>query len=275
MSSQGPAGPGQTSVLDQFQRTRRSFTRLFRAHITLLKAEIGEIVGQLKVLATLAAILLGVAFLTGTMLWVGGFLFVGEWLFGSIGWGLAHGALLGVGLIVTLALMVVGARARTSVLSLLISVVIVIVIAVVCGSNVGYNAAADAASNLAEPFGAPGVVALLVGAVVGALLFAILLGRIGGAKGAIGGVILGIVLGGIVGWLIAGAPWTWPPAVGFAITIGLSAWPILNLMISWPGLDPAERFARLYPRQSIEAANETRDWLEEQWHKRQPKLGNR
>ena len=42
--------------------------------------------------------------MTGTLLWVGGFLFLGEWLFGSIGWGLAHGLLFGIGLIVALGL---------------------------------------------------------------------------------------------------------------------------------------------------------------------------
>ena len=93
--------------------------------------------------------------------------------------------------------------------------------------------------------------------------------------GAIGGVILGMILGALAGWLIGGAPWTWPPAVGFAITIGLITWPILNFIFAFPSLDPAARFARLYPNQSIEAANETRAWLEEQWQTRLPMRGNK
>lgn len=249
--------------------------RLFRSHVALLRAEIADIVGQLKIVATLGAVLLLVALMTGMTLWVGGFLFVGEWLFGSIGWGLAHGVLFGLGLIVMLALAIVGARARTSVLSLLISVVIAIVVAVICGSNVGYNAAQQVAPNLAQPLGTPGVVALLAGVVIGAVVFAVLFGFIGGARGALAGILFGAIVGAVVGWLIAGAPWTWPPAIGFAITIGLVVWPVLNFALARPSLDPAERFSRLYPRQSIEAANETRDWLEEQWHTRQPKLGNK
>ena len=102
----------------------------------------------------------------------------------------------------------------------------------------------------------------------------VLLAFVKGVRGAIGGIFLGAILGIFVGWLIAGAPWTWPPAVGFAITIGLVAWPILNVIFAWPSLDPAERFARLYPRQSMEAAKETREWLEEQWQTRLPKRGN-
>ena len=89
----------------------------------------------------------------------------------------------------------------------------------------------------------------------------------------IGGLVLGAILGMPVGWLIGGAPWTWPPAVGFAITIGLIAWPILHAVIAWPGLDIGERFKKLYPQQSIDAANETKAWLEEQWQTRKPTLG--
>ena len=48
----------------------------------------------------------------------------------------------------------------------------------------------------------------------------------------------------------------------------------MNVIFAWPSLDPAERFGRLYPRQSMEAANETREWLEEQWQTRLPKRGN-
>jgi hypothetical protein len=46
-------------------------------------------------------------------------------------------------------------------------------------------------------------------------------------------------------------------------------------VLAIPGLDVGARFGRLYPRQSIEAANETKAWLEEQWRSRQPKLGKK
>jgi hypothetical protein len=273
-SSGGPTGPGQTSLLDQFQRTRESFMALLQAHIALLKAEINDILGEVKILATQAGILLGLALMNAVLLWVGGFLFVGEWLFGSIGWGLAHGLLFGLGIIVALALAIVGSRARYSVLSFLVAAFIAVIVAFLCGINVAYDQAAAIAPNLAQPLGAPGVVALFGGAIIGAILFGILLAFVSGVRGAIGGVLLGLVLGAIAGWLIGGAPWTWPPAVAFAITVGLVCWPVLNVIFAFPSLDPAERFARLQPRESIEAANETRAWLEEQWQTRLPKRGN-
>ncbi len=99
--------------------------------------------------------------------------------------------------------------------------------------------------------------------------------RMGGGGGALGGLIFGFVIGLLLGWLIGGAPWTWPPAVGFSITIGLLAWPLFAAALAWPGLDVGERFSRLYPRQSIEAANETKAWLEEQWQTRRPTRGRK
>ena len=270
-----PAGRAETSLLGQFGQTRASLMALLHAHIDLFKAELDSIMGEIKILATQAGIALVVALMTGILMWVGGFLFAGEWLFGSIGWGLAHGVLFGVALIVALALAIVGARPRYAVTSFVISLVVVILVAVVCGSNVAYNQATLIAPNLASPFGSPGVVALVGGLIIGALLFAFLLAFVGGLRGAIGGLFIGIVPGAIAGWLIGGAPWTLPPAVGFAITIGLIAWPILNVIICFPRLNVAERFKRLYPRQSIEAANETRAWLEEQWQTRLPKRGSK
>jgi hypothetical protein len=82
-------------------------------------------------------------------------------------------------------------------------------------------------------------------------------------------------VGLLFGWLVAGAPWSWPPAVGFAITIGLLAWPILNFALGWPSVNLEERFGSLYPRQSMEAVNETREWMKEQWQTRRPTPGSR
>ena len=61
-----PAGPGQTSLLDQFQKTRESFMGLLSAHIELAKAEINDILGEVKVLATLSGIALGIALMTAS-----------------------------------------------------------------------------------------------------------------------------------------------------------------------------------------------------------------
>ena len=274
-----PATPGNAtppaSLGEQIGRTRSSVGRLVSAHVGLLKAEIGEIIDQLKVIGTLAAIILVLALLMANMLYIGGLLFLGEWLFGSIGWGLAHGVLLAPALAVVLALGIVGAPARASLIGLLIAVALTTGIAVLCGSNIAYNSAVQLGANIAPPFGSPGVIAAVAGAVIGALIFMLLLARMSGRGGAIAGLLIGAVMGALVGWLIGGAPWTWPPAAGFAITIGLISWPMFAAAVALPGLDPAERFSRLYPKQSIEAFAETRSFLEEQWASRRPMPGKK
>ena len=267
-----PADERAPGLGAQFGRTRAAFVGLFQAHLDLLKAELAEIVGQIKVMAAAAGCALVIAFMTGTLLYVGGFLLAGEWLFGSIGWGLAHGLLMGVALIVILVMAIIGAGGRAAVVSLFLALLVMIGVALLCGSNAASDAAASTARNLASPFDSPGLVALLVGALVGAVVFGLLLIRVGGRRGFVGGLFLGLLLGMPLGWLIAGAPWTWPPAVGFSIVIGLIAWPIIHVILAWPGLDPAERFKKLYPQQSIDAANETKAWLEEQWQTRRAKL---
>src|SRR5688572_164441 len=67
-----------TTVMEQFGRTRSSFSRLVRAHIDLFKAEIGEIIDKVKFMGTLAGVALIVLLFVGNMLYVGGFLFLGE-----------------------------------------------------------------------------------------------------------------------------------------------------------------------------------------------------
>ncbi len=272
VESAADEGP-PASLGEQIGRTRSSFMRLVQAHIALLRAELDEIMGEVKVLATQAGAILAMALFTATMLYVGGFLFLGEWLFGSIGWGFAHGVLFGVAIIVNVAFMMLGARTSSLVLAFVLAAGLTVAVALLCGSNVAYNAAAGTATGLVQPLGTPGVVALLGGIVIGIVLFTLLFARAGGRNGAIAGFFLGAILGAFVGWLIAGAPWTWPPAVGFAITIGLIAWSMLAALLALPGLNPEERFAKLYPRQSIESFEETRTFLEEQWASRRPKLG--
>lgn len=270
MSEQRAPGLGA-----QFGRTRAAFVGLFQAHKDLLKAEISEIAGQIKLIAGQAGCALVILMMTGTLMYVGGILFLGEWLFGSIGWGLAHGVLFGVAMAVILAMAIVGASRRAALGSLFLALLATIGLGLLCGSNVAYDTASYVATRLAFPFDSTVAVALLAGAVIGAILFALMMARLAGRGGFIGGLFLGAILGMPIGWLISAAPWTWPPAIGFAVTLGLILWPIFDVVLALPGLDPAERFAKLYPRESIEAAKESRAWLEEQWQTRRSKLGGR
>jgi MFS family permease len=275
-ASTSPAADERPStLLGQLGHTKDSFRRLVNAHIDLLKAEINEILAQIAVIAGLGFAALVFAFITLTMLYVGGFLFLGEWLFGSIGWGFAHGLLFGIVIMTNIVFVILGASGMRLAAAFIVALVVLFAVAVLCGSNAGYNAANGVASGLAQPLGTPGVVALLAGIVFGAILFALLLARVAGTKGAIGGLFLGAILGALLGWLIAGAPWTWQPAFGFGITVALVAWIILIIVFAVPGLDPAAKFSKLYPRQSVESFDETRAFLEEQWRSRQPKLGKK
>lgn len=258
---------------EQVGRTRAAFGRLISAHVALLKTELGEILGLIKVMATLAGVAVALGLLVLVTLYVGGFLFVGEWLFGSIGWGLAHGVLFGLALIVILGFGIVGVGARTALLSLVVTVVLTVGLAFLLGSQVLYQTADYFAAQLAAPFDNPASVALIAGAVVVGLLLAIMMWRAGGAGGAVFGLILGAVLGLLLGWLLGGIAWEWPPAAGFAITLGLIAWPIVHGLLAWPQVDLEERFKQLYPRQTIETATETREWLVNQWQSRRPKPG--
>jgi hypothetical protein len=265
----------EPSVRGQFGRTRSSFGRLISAHLGLLRAEISEIVGQLKMMATLGGIVLALLLTMANMLYIGGFLFIGEWLFGSIGWGLAHGTLFALGLALVLVLAIVGASRATAILSFAVATLLTIGLALLLGSNLAYTSAANVAAQLAAPVNSASAVAIIAGVVIVGVLFALMLARVGGRSGAVGGLVLGAFLGIILGFLIGGAPWTWPPAMGFAITIGLIAWPIINFVLAWPKLDVGKRFSQLYPKQTIETVTESREWLENQWRSRLPKLGKK
>ena len=262
-------------LFGQFQRTRASFTRLLHAHIALVRAEIGEILAQVKTIAAMAGVALALGLLVGNMLYIGGFLFMGEWLFGSIGWGLAHGVLFGIDLMIVLVLAILGAPRGRAAAGFLISALVAIGLSVLLGLNVANDSAAYLAGQLAAPFDSVGLVAALSGALVFGVLFLLILGRLAGRGGALGGLIFGALIGLPLGWLMSGAPWTWPPAVGFSITIALLLWPLFAVALAWPKLDVGERFKRLYPQQSIDAANETKAWLEEQWQTRRPMRGKK
>ena len=269
----GAAPRGDTGLGRQAGQTKSAFGRLFGAHVALLKAEIGEIVDQLKLLGTLAAVALALLLLMGNMLYIGGFLFVGEWLFGSIGWGLAHGVLLALALVVVVLLVMVGAGRGSILAGFVVGLLTAVGIGLLLGFNVANELAAQVAGGLVAPLDSAGAVAAIGGAIVVGLLFMLLMWRAGGLGGGITGLIVGGLIGALLGWLAGAVAWSWPPALGLSITLGLLLWPLMAAALALPGLDVGERFSRLYPRQSIEAANETKAWLEDQWQRRRRKLG--
>jgi hypothetical protein len=260
-------------LFGQFGETRAAFMRLAHAHLDLLRAEISAILDQVKQMAAAAGIALVVALLLANMLYIGGFLFLGEWLFGSIGWGLAQGLLLGLAIIVIAMLVILGVGRRTYAVAFVLAALLAVVLCLLIGLNVAYDTANYWAGQFAAPLDNVGLVAAIAGGIVGGVILLILLAFAGGLFGAIAGLVVGAIVGVLLGWLMGGAPWTWPPAVGFSLTMGLLLWPILCVALGWRQIDLEKRFGNLYPRQSIEAANETRAWLEEQWQTRRPTRG--
>ena len=264
----------ESSLGEQLGRVRSAFSRLISAHVALLRAELGDIASQIKMLLAFGSVALVLLLTMANMLYVGGFLFMGEWLFGSMGWGLAHGVLFALSLALVLVMAMVGGSVRAAIASVVVTVVLIVVVAVALGSNVVYNAAASISAQLPAPINSAPAAGMLGGLVIVGLLFALLLARVGGRTGAIGGLVLGGLLGAILGLIVCSAPWTWPPAMGFAITIGLLAWPIINLALAWP-IDVGARFSRLQPKQTIETITETREWLTNQWRSRLPTRGKK
>ncbi|MCI0584737.1 MAG: hypothetical protein L0227_17915, partial [Chloroflexi bacterium] len=98
-----PASGEPPGLRAQLGTTIEAAKRLFRAHVELAKAEIAEIVDEVKRMVALISAAIGILVVAGLLLLIGGLLFLGEWLFGSIGWG----ALLGTLLLVDIALMAV------------------------------------------------------------------------------------------------------------------------------------------------------------------------
>jgi hypothetical protein len=271
----GAASSGQApGLLEQFARTRGAFRRLVGAHFGLLRTELGEIFAEVRMLGIQAGIILAIALLVANLLFIGGFLFLGEWLFGSIGWGLAHGVLFGLGLIVSIGLFMLGASRGAIIGAFLVGAIVAIGLGALLSSNIVHDAAASAGQQVVAPLNTAEGISTVAGAVILGVVLALVLARAGGAGGAVAGLVLGVLLGALLGYLV-GSLWTLAPAAGFAITIGLILWPIVAFAIAWPNLDPAERFGRLKPTQTMETVAETRQWLEKEWQTRRPTLGRK
>ena len=121
---------------EQAARTRVAFKQLFDAHRELLTAELRVTADELKILAAIAGIILGLALLLVTLVYTGAWLFVGEWLFGSIGWGLLHGALATIAAIVLLALFMVHDSSRPLILGTVLAVIVGVLLSILFASNV-------------------------------------------------------------------------------------------------------------------------------------------
>jgi uncharacterized membrane protein YeaQ/YmgE (transglycosylase-associated protein family) len=147
--------------------TKDAAVRLVEAHVALARAEAVPILENVKGVAVAAGLAVGFGIFAALVVIVGMPLFLGEWLFGSLGWGIVHGAALGVAIIAICAWMIL----------------------------------------VAEPAGVARAVAIgiIVGLVVGFIARAIVPGPDPLSVGAT--IVLGIVgsfIGGFLGWALFG-----------------------------------------------------------------------
>lgn len=257
------AGNGEAPGLrEQLFATRDAAKGLVSAHVDLAKAEIGDVLDEVKRIAVLAGIAFAVLLLAGLLLPIGLALFIGEALFGSIGWGVLHGSLLliDVGLVCVL-LVVTSARGIGG--ALLVAVVVGVVVGVVLGldlTNRAWTAVGDQVAGNIAAENRPLAVAAGSLAVIGAVL-GLISGVRGGAMAAILGTIGGAIVGALIGALTAIAL---GPRVGAAIgvTVALILWPaLMGLRAARQGVDGEEFMKRFWPETTIETTKETIEWV--------------
>jgi hypothetical protein len=254
---------------------RGAATGLVRAHVDLLKAELGEILKQVAIIAALAAIALVLAVLAGILVWVGSWLFVGEWLFGSMGWGIVHGVLFTVCIVLPIGLNLAGGDVRAWVRALIVSLIVGIVVGVILSTNALHNAADWLVEQTESSFAVQrDWLIWLVPAIAIGLLFG-LIGAIALRKSGFRMMLVGLIFGFVLGFAIAGfyaaTPFNTQVAAAFAVTAWLMSWIALTAWFAArAGIDPQKRYERLAPRETMAQFEATKAYVEQQW-KRQRK----
>ncbi|HSM33238.1 MAG TPA: hypothetical protein VK987_04035 [Anaerolineae bacterium] len=252
--------------------------RMIEAHVALLRAELAITGRELGIIVGLALGAFVITVLVAILLYVGSFLFLGDWLFGSMGWGIIHGTLMGAVFIGFVAVNLAGGDPRAYGWGALVGLVTVVALALLLLSNVGNEAGEWGSRVLRDellsegdlPFGSEWLTTL-VGLAVGAAILgvvALIGGWRGGRRGGalVGIIVVGAVVGGLVGAIYASTRYDAPDGVlGLAIMIGLITWIVTGLLLAnHRGFDPEARYANLVPRESIASFGRTKDFLMEQ-----------
>lgn len=247
----------------QFGATIEAGRRLFRAHVDLAKAELGEIVGEVKRMVALAGVALGAILMAGLLLFVGGLLFFGEWLFGSIGWGVLLGFLLLADVAVIALLMALDQAPAKISSSLLVAVVVGVGVGLLFGLDLthrGWTSLGDSVASAYDPN--TRAVLLAVGASAGILgLFGFATGISSGFVNAVGRLIAWAIIGVFVGLLTVVSI---PVQVGAALGVmaALIAWPVMaGLEVLRTGVDGEALAKKFTPQQTIDLTKETIEWV--------------
>jgi hypothetical protein len=245
--------------------TRDAGRRLVGAHIELAKAEMAEIGGKVARLAGLLGCAFMLLALSGLLLFIGSGLFLGEWLFGSMGWGILHGAILLPALAVAAVLAGLGLEAAWIGRRLAAALGIGLIAAVVLGlawPNVAYREIGLAVGLAVDEAYRPLVAGIGTGALVIAIVAVVIASR-SGTRVILGALIGGAVIGAALGAFTA-ISFELHVGIALGLTIAYAAWIILMGIGAYrAGIDPEALKARFYPTTTIDTTKETLEWLKE------------
>jgi len=257
----GPAEP-PAGLFEQARRAVDAGRRLVTTHVDLARAELSEIAERAKAAALLVSIAIALMLFVAILASVGTALFIGEWLFGSIGWGVLHGTLFCVALVVALLLAALEIPRRHLAVTLVGALGLGIGVAVVLGlawPNQLFATVGDSLIHGVDTGVRPLVAGLALGALVLGALGFLAGARVGGAGGAVAGLVGGAVVGVLLGAFLA---------ISFSLHVGI-ALGICATFIAWPALaatalrsyDWGVLKARYWPGTTIETTKETIEWV--------------
>jgi MFS family permease len=265
----------QPGVGDALRRVRDGGRKLADAHIELLKAELAVAGRELGIVIGMAVAIVALAVVAGLLLVIGTSLFLGEWLFGSMAWGIVHGVLFFVALIVPLALDLAGGRRDAFVRGLAAGVVTTLLLWALFASNVLRDTAVNVGRSLEtslaiEPAFLPTLVGLVAGMVVLGIAGLILGWRRGGVAGLL---VLGLVIGAAMGAVLGSVTFDTKGALAVALVVGLITWIGVTVLVAVrTGFDPEGRYEAMVPRETMAMAQETKEFLERQWRRQRGKV---
>jgi hypothetical protein len=267
--------PEEPGFFDAVRRMRVGGQKLADAHIGLLKAELAVAGRELGIAIGMALAIVVLAVVAGLLLVIGTALFLGEWLFGSMAWGILHGVLFFIALIVPLALDLAGGRRDAFVRGLAAALVVTLLLWALFASNVLRDSAVNAGRSLEASSGIePALLPTLVGLVAGGLVLG-LLGLIVGLRrgSALRLLLVGLVVGAAIGAILGSVTFDTKGALAVALTIGLATWSGVTALVAVrTGFDPEARYEDMVPRESIAMAEETKAFLMRQWRRQRGKV---
>ena len=237
--------------------------RLLNAHVDLAKAELADIVDEVKRMVALIGAAIGILVVAAFLFLIGGVLFLGEWLFGSIGWGVLLGFLLLADIALVLVLLALDVKAGRVGSSFLLAAVAGIVAGVVLALNItnrGWTALGDQVAAAYSPDTRTVLLALgISAAVLGVLGFLVQI------RNGLGAAIVGLIAGAVIGALIGGLTVIeFPAQVGAAIgvLVTLIVWPILaGRDVLRTGVDGEALAKKFTPDATIGLTKETIEWV--------------